>query len=89
MHAVSSLLNSQQLSYVRVRVYLLGDEQADLLHAHQFGPALHCGCADVWDDAGQRCVLVRRYNDQHADGVAMIRQLDHLVFEPLRRSGHA
>lgn len=68
---------------------LLGDEQADFSHAHQRGPALHCGCADVWDDAGQRGFLFRGQNDQHADGFLVIRQLNHLIFQALRCAGHA
>lgn len=55
---------------------------------HQLGPALHCGCADVRDDLGQRGVL-KGHNDQHADGVTVIRQLDHIVFQSLRRGGRA
>lgn len=42
---------------------LLWDEQADFPHVHQFGPALHCGCADVGNDTRQRGVLFRREND--------------------------
>ncbi len=68
---------------------LLGDEQADFSHVHQFGPTLHCGGADVRDNTGQRRVLVRRKNDEHADGVAVIRQLNHLILQPLRCGGHA
>lgn len=68
---------------------LLGDEQADFSHVHQFGPTLHCGCADVWDNRGQSGVLLRGQNNQHADGVAVIGQLDHLIFQPLRCGGHS
>lgn len=68
---------------------LLGDEQADFSHVHQFGPTLHCGCADVWDHTGQRRVLFGGQDYQHADGVAVIGQLDHLIFQPLRCGGHA
>lgn len=56
---------------------------------HQFGPALHRGCADVRDDAGQGCVLLERQGNQHADGVALIGQLDHLIFQTLGCGGHA
>lgn len=68
---------------------LLGDEQADFFHAHQFGPTLHCGCADVWDNTGQRSVLLRGQDDHHADGVAVVGQLDHRVFQSLRCGGRA
>lgn len=56
---------------------------------HQFGPTPHCGCADVWDNAGQRGVLLGGQNDQHADGVAVIWQLNHLIFQTLRCGSHA
>lgn len=68
---------------------LLWDEQADFSPVHQLGPALHRGCADVWDDVGQGCVLLGRQGNQHADGVAVIGQLDHLIFQTLGRGGHA
>lgn len=50
---------------------------------------MHSGRADVRDHTGKGRVLLRGQNDQHADGVAVIRQLDHLVFQPLRRGGDA
>lgn len=68
---------------------LLWDEQADFSHVHQFGPALHCGGADVWDDVGQGCVLLRRQGNQHADGVTVVGQLNHLIFQTLGCGGHA
>lgn len=68
---------------------LLWDEQADFSHVHQFGPALHLSCADVWDDVGEGRVLLRRQGNQHADGVAVIGQLDHLIFQTLGCGGHA
>lgn len=68
---------------------LLWDEQADFSHVHHFGPALHRGCADVWDDVGQGRVLLRRQGNQHTDGVAVIGQLDHLIFQTLGCGGHA
>lgn len=56
---------------------------------HQFGPVLHRGCADVRDDVGQGGVLLGGQGDQHADRVAVIRQLDHPIFQALGRGGHA
>lgn len=86
-HSVKDVLRA---SVARMHVWvLLGDEQADFSHVHQCGPTLHCGCADVRDDAGQRRVLFRGQNDQHADGVAVVGQLNHLIFQSLRRGGHA
>lgn len=68
---------------------LLWEEQADFSHVHQLGPALHRGCVDVWDDVGQGGVLLSRQGNQHADGVAVIGQLDHLILETLGCGGHA
>lgn len=68
---------------------LLGDEQADFSHVHQFGPVLHRGCADVWDNTGQRRVLFNGQNNQHADRVAVVGQLNHLVFQSLGCGGNA
>lgn len=68
---------------------LLWDEQADFSHVHQFGPVLHRGRADVGDDVGQGGVLLGGQGDQHADRVAVIRQLDHLIFQTLGRGDHA
>lgn len=68
---------------------LLWDEQADFSHVHQFGPVLHRGCADARDDVGQGGVLLGGQGDQHADRVAVIRQLDHLIFQTLGRGDHA
>lgn len=68
---------------------LLWDEQADFSHVHQFGPVLHRGCADVRDDVGQRGVLLGGQGDQHADRVAVILQLDHLIFHTLGRGDQA
>lgn len=79
-------------TFVSMRVcvcVLLGHDQVDFPHVHQLGPALHRGCADVWDHAGQRRVLIRGHNDQHADGVAVVRQLDDPVFQSLGCGGHA
>ena len=68
---------------------LLGNKQADFPHVHHFGPALHRGCADVWDYTGQRCVLFAGQDNQHADRVAVIGQLDDLIFQSIRRGGQA
>ena len=68
---------------------LLGDGQVDLPHVHQFGPALHCGCADVWDDTGQSRVLIRGQDNHHADGVAMVGELDDPIPLPLWCGGQA
>jgi len=73
---------------VRVRVSP-GDEQADLPHVHQLGPALHGSGADVRDEAGQRRAVLGGQDDQHADGVAVIRELDHLVLQALRGGGES
>lgn len=43
----------------------------------------------MWDDVGKRDVLLGGEDDEHADAAAMVRQLNHLVFLPLGRSGHA
>lgn len=67
---------------------LLGDEQVHFPLVHQLGPTLHCGGADVRDDPGQRGVLLRGEHNQHADGVAMIGQLNHLILQILGRGGH-
>lgn len=67
---------------------LPGDEQADFSHVHQCSPALDRGCADVWDNTGQRRILFRGQNYQHADGVAVIGQLNHLILQSLRGGGH-
>lgn len=56
---------------------------------HQLGPALHRGRADVGGDVGQGLVLVGRQRNQHADGVAVVRQLDHLVIHTLGCGGDA
>lgn len=74
----------------RLHVWVsLWDEQADFSHVHQLGPALHRGRADVGGDVGQGLVLLGRQRNQHADGVAVIGQLDHLVFHILGRGGNA
>lgn len=49
---------------------------------------MHRGRADVWDDTRQRCVRLSWQNDQHADGAAVIGQLDHLVLQALRGGGY-
>lgn len=56
---------------------------------HEFGPGLHSGRADVGGDAGQGRVFFRGNNDNHGDVVAVVRQLDHLVFAPFRGGGNA
>lgn len=43
----------------------------------------------MWDDVGKRDVLLGGKDDKHADAAAMVWQLNHLVFLPLGRSGHA
>lgn len=86
------MLHSHLLGDFKSRLHvwvLLRDEQADFSHVHQFGPALHRGCADVRDDVGQGGVLLRRQGNQHADSVAVIGQLDHLIFQTLGCGGHA
>lgn len=77
----------EELLWRECESHSLGDEQADFPHAHQFGPALHRGRADVRDDAGEGRVLLGGQNYQHGDGVAVIRQLNHLVLQSLRRGG--
>lgn len=85
-------LHSHLLVGLKSRLHvwvLLWDEQADFSHVHHFGPALHRGCVDVRDDVRQGCVLLRRQGNQHAEGVAVIGQLDHLIFQTLGCGGHA
>ena len=54
---------------------------------HQLGPALHSGRANVWDDIREGRVLFGGNGDQHTDGVAMIWQINHFVFQPLWSTG--
>lgn len=56
---------------------------------HEFGPGLHGGRADVGGNAGQGRVFFRGNNNNHGDVVAVVRQLDHLVFAPFRGGGNA
>lgn len=68
---------------------LLGDHQVDFPQAHQLGPVLHCGSADVGGDAGQVGFLLKGNNYQHADAVSFVGQLDDPVFHALRCAGDA
>lgn len=56
---------------------------------HQLGPGLHRGRADVWDDLGQGGVFLIRHHYEHADGVAVVGQLDDSISESLRGAGYA
>lgn len=59
---------------------LLRDDQVDFPHAQQFGPVPHCGCVDVWDKTRQTTVLFSGKNNQHADAITLIWELNHLIF---------
>lgn len=84
-HPITEVL---RIDTVYCMLALPGDEQADFSHVHQCSPTLDRGCADVWDNTGQRRVLLRGQNYQHADGVAVIGQLNHLILQSLRGGGH-
>lgn len=66
---------------------LLGDDQLDFPRTHLFGPALHGGCADVWDELRQSCIFIEGQHYQHADGVPVIRKRNDVIFQPLRCGG--
>lgn len=44
----------------------------DFPRAQQFGPVSHCECVDVWDNTGQRYILIIGKNNKHADAVTLI-----------------